>query len=357
MGEYRLELREFETEESWFDQIQMLAVDHDPEVGVVLDEAGRIRTYRGRTLPHSARDQYGEEQVALLDSLDGVYYEGDSGSSIELHFESRDFEVPAGKTVDHCSGALNENDQQKAEPSILVRVPDSTGIEGWREIRVIHPRENFAPSYTDLTEELDLLRDDPRVQLYWTARHDLDQVSFTWDSEDAVAVDTLPLLGATDPEEMSVVSELVAGDGTGVRLAPGESISLSFDAPPTDPGMKRDLLLIVGGLYETVGGDEETGKQPIGSGLALEVWNGGSIDDGVRIHYRLPEDEKEIGLSVYSVQGRLVKTLVSDRRGRGSHAVRWDGRDNSGRDVGSGIYFVRLQYGDDTRTRKTVIIR
>jgi len=35
----------------------------------------------------------------------------------------------------------------------------------------------------------------------------------------------------------------------------------------------------------------------------------------------------------------------------------WDGRDVSGRDVGSGVYFVRVEIGDDIRTRKVTLLR
>jgi flagellar hook assembly protein FlgD len=41
----------------------------------------------------------------------------------------------------------------------------------------------------------------------------------------------------------------------------------------------------------------------------------------------------------------------------GPHEVRWDGKDDGGRDAGSGTYFVRLEGGGDPVSRKVVLLR
>lgn len=50
-------------------------------------------------------------------------------------------------------------------------------------------------------------------------------------------------------------------------------------------------------------------------------------------------------LALYDVRGRLVRTLVNGTQGAGSHVVSWDGRDQRGLDVPSGVYFARLHAG------------
>jgi len=67
-----------------------------------------------------------------------------------------------------------------------------------------------------------------------------------------------------------------------------------------------------------------------------------------------------ISLRVYDVGGRLVKTLVDDRRDPGRYKVTWDGKDNEGREVLSGVYFYRLSAGNQGRlseTRKLVVLK
>jgi len=64
-----------------------------------------------------------------------------------------------------------------------------------------------------------------------------------------------------------------------------------------------------------------------------------------------------VRLAVYDVHGRRVASVV-DRVGvAGWGTVLWDGRDNAGRDVGSGTYFLRLELGDAVRVRKVVLAR
>jgi len=62
-------------------------------------------------------------------------------------------------------------------------------------------------------------------------------------------------------------------------------------------------------------------------------------------------------LTVYNVLGQEVRTLADDFYVTGSHEVEWDGRDNSGRQVSSGVYLYRLQAGDFNQTRKMVLLK
>ena len=59
------------------------------------------------------------------------------------------------------------------------------------------------------------------------------------------------------------------------------------------------------------------------------------------IRYALPEGSF-VRLEVYDVLGRRVRELVRDRQSAGWHSVVWDGRDEFGRKVGSGVYLCRL---------------
>lgn len=75
-----------------------------------------------------------------------------------------------------------------------------------------------------------------------------------------------------------------------------------------------------------------------------------------RIEFSLP-GETEMRLAVHDLQGRLVRTLVSGRMPAGDHWIVWDGYDSSGRAVGSGIYFYRLESGLDKWVRKMTLLR
>jgi hypothetical protein len=75
----------------------------------------------------------------------------------------------------------------------------------------------------------------------------------------------------------------------------------------------------------------------------------GSIDLGFAIPNRAP-----VQLCVFDPRGRLVRVLASGEWMAGSHAVRWDGRDATGRSVAAGSYFVRLDTPSAQRSVKVV---
>ena len=57
------------------------------------------------------------------------------------------------------------------------------------------------------------------------------------------------------------------------------------------------------------------------------------------------------------MMGRAVNTLLDATAPSGTHTTTWDGRDASGRNVASGIYFYRLQVDESASTRQMILIR
>ena len=63
-----------------------------------------------------------------------------------------------------------------------------------------------------------------------------------------------------------------------------------------------------------------------------------------------------ITLTIYNVIGQLVKTLVDEEKVPGEYQVSWDGRDDSGAEAASGVYFYQLKTADQSYTRKMVLM-
>lgn len=75
------------------------------------------------------------------------------------------------------------------------------------------------------------------------------------------------------------------------------------------------------------------------------------------IRFALPQ-AGSVTLDVYDVAGRLVRSIVSDRRmPAGEHLKVWDGRNERGQKMPSGIYFCRLKVADGTVTKKMALVR
>jgi hypothetical protein len=64
-----------------------------------------------------------------------------------------------------------------------------------------------------------------------------------------------------------------------------------------------------------------------------------------------------VNLTVYAVDGRRIKTLLSEPKRAGLHDVIWDGTDESGRKVASGSYFYRIEAGPYRQIQKMVLLK
>jgi hypothetical protein len=62
-------------------------------------------------------------------------------------------------------------------------------------------------------------------------------------------------------------------------------------------------------------------------------------------------------LAVYNVRGQLVKTLYSGNMEPGPHSLNWNGTDDQGRKVSSGLYFYRLTAPNFTQLRKMMLLK
>jgi hypothetical protein len=67
--------------------------------------------------------------------------------------------------------------------------------------------------------------------------------------------------------------------------------------------------------------------------------------------------ESDVELVIYDVAGARVKTMVRDHRVANNYRLTWDGKNESGDAVASGVYFYRLTAGSFTTTKKMVLLR
>jgi hypothetical protein len=77
---------------------------------------------------------------------------------------------------------------------------------------------------------------------------------------------------------------------------------------------------------------------------------------GTAMLVTLPRSQ-HVRISIHDVAGRLVRTVLDGPKDAGTHHIAWDGTDARGRNVASGVYFVRLEAGGAIRLRKVVLVR
>jgi len=87
--------------------------------------------------------------------------------------------------------------------------------------------------------------------------------------------------------------------------------------------------------------------------VGATLWTSGT---SAEMTLNLPR-ESFVRLAVYDAAGRLVRTLVEGALPGGRHAVRWDGKDRSGRPAPAGVYFCRAETSEGVVSRKLVLVR
>ncbi len=75
-----------------------------------------------------------------------------------------------------------------------------------------------------------------------------------------------------------------------------------------------------------------------------------------QIRYAIPEDI-HVQITIYNIRGQVIRQLVDDFQTRNSHQVLWDGTDQFGRQVASGVYIYRLDAGKFSQVRKMTLLR
>jgi hypothetical protein len=107
---------------------------------------------------------------------------------------------------------------------------------------------------------------------------------------------------------------------------------------------------------------QESSNLPAGFALSQNYPN--PFNPVTRIQYEVGNNQQKAedltghtSLKVYNLLGQLVRVLVDQRQAPGSYQVAWDGKDEDGHEVASGIYFYRLECDQYVETKKMVLLR
>ena len=65
----------------------------------------------------------------------------------------------------------------------------------------------------------------------------------------------------------------------------------------------------------------------------------------------------QVSLKVYNMLGQLVRTIVDEQQVEGYHEAVWDGRNEIGATVASGIYIYRMAAGNIVETRRMLLVK
>ena len=100
----------------------------------------------------------------------------------------------------------------------------------------------------------------------------------------------------------------------------------------------------------------ERGADALPTTLRLYQNHPNPFNPQTTIRFDWPQSGR-VELSLYNLSGQLVKTLVDEVYPAGSYSLQWDGTDQRGRAVASGLYLYRLERGRQVETRKLLLLR
>jgi FtsP/CotA-like multicopper oxidase with cupredoxin domain len=101
-------------------------------------------------------------------------------------------------------------------------------------------------------------------------------------------------------------------------------------------------------------GEKAASATPATFALAQNYPN--PFNPSTTINFQLPKDEF-VELKIYNRIGQEVRTLVNSGYQEGSHNVVWDGKNNRGKSVASGMYLYRIKAGNYTKSMKMNLVR
>ena len=149
--------------------------------------------------------------------------------------------------------------------------------------------------------------------------------------------------------------------GVGVLSFPAESCEGAIFRFDGEQWQELESYFIEGRMYASVAHDgvHVLGQSPglfspaISSGPVLQGSFPNPFLSQVSFRFSIPE-VSVVSLNVYDITGRLLKTIVDHELPVGLHTVSWNGRDNSGSSIPSGVYFARLETLGYSETLKLV---
>jgi hypothetical protein len=241
-------------------------------------------------------------------------------------------------------------------------------------------------SYTTATRQ-DSVAGEPAIHYFKIFSHSQLYPDRVWESADVVgySVDNLapaaPLLLTAQRVGADVHlkwNRAVAPDlrdyavyrstSTGVTPVAGNFLTSAEDTVLVDASAPTTALYYIVTAYDVhdnqsapsneanVNGSTGVGNAPIPTSLTLQSNMPNPFNGETTLRVGLPA-KSDVTIEVYDVAGRRVAVRSHPAMGAGWREVAFDGRDDAGRQLASGVYFSRVTAAGETRTQKIVIQR
>ena len=178
--------------------------------------------------------------------------------------------------------------------------------------------------------------------------------------------------GETSGQDPQVGGKKLSEWGIAVKPDTWTRVSIPISELPLTGGRLTGIT-VSGAIKETFYIDDMklvAEEPPTGEPLALDESDGGIVPSSyalsqnypnpfnpeTTIRYDLPA-EIQVTASIYNAMGQRIRTLLGGTQEAGYHRVLWDGRDDTGQSVASGVYLCRMEADNFSAVRKLMLVR
>jgi hypothetical protein len=166
--------------------------------------------------------------------------------------------------------------------------------------------------------------------------------------------DGLTITGVGDVHDYGQLF-IQSGDTTLVFIPKGGFTGeVTFDYMISDSEGLPDTAVVYIRIEPATGVSDQTDFLP--ASYSLHQNHPNPFNPVTRIRYDLPQ-ACDVRIIIYDVAGRQVAELVHKTQSAGRYQAVWEGRDNSGQPVPSGIYFYRIEAGEFVEVKKMLLVR
>jgi hypothetical protein len=360
-GRYLLQVREQEKEQTTIDEFQLAVIDHAEGTILNVSDQGLTNVYHEELLPYSAVDELGVDHLAEVLGEDGQFFVGGQSGTLTVTFlPGKNFDWDNGEVVltstrpGTCTIAsgIDKRSVEGSTSELYVDILSQTGEWVTLSSPTIRANEsNAMPAFNPKDYALD---GKITIRHRWVGSYYSDKISMYLPGKEPWSRKDLDLVFANHTMDGNILSLVTAGDDQTVNLIPGQTIELAFDAAavqPLQPGYIREFVFSAKGYYTTY-----SGPAALPQVYQLEQNYPNPFNPSTVIYYTLPT-ATDVNLIVYNTLGQKVKTLVATSQTAGEHSVEWNGTDETGSSVSSGVYFYKLTSPDYSATRKMMLIK
>ena len=357
-GNVTFQLKEMEDEITYLSDFELISVDHSPSSYVAVSTEGEIISFDKVISPKSAVDNEGIDRLAEVSYGDGNLFKSNHKGFITLTFPyvaGKGLIGVAALVKPPCPIQRKLNTDEPSEntpPMVSVEFLDRNG--NWTRAANIPPRENIVQEIVQFNPDVIGNQEVVTIRLSWDKSYETDVIYQLEANDEQPVVKNWEFANAQLSTAKS--NAKISGgfnQANPLVMTKGDVAQFNFNCGSVPDGFSRDYIIKASGRYQP---DYAVYTNLTPSGFQLYDNYPNPFNPSTQIAYDLP-NATHVKLVVFNTLGQEVRTLVDRNQTAGHWVLNWDGTDNKGQAVASGIYLYKIEADNFGQTKKMTLLK